>query len=171
MDVTAILDESGNQLFSTAKILNLSTSPTNTYAQHPVEDGTVVSDNKITNQVRISVTIILDGNDYQEVYKSIQNASNNDTKLSIQTRVSTYNNMYIEAYPSEESASIFDTVSMSIDFVEQITGNITTSQLSPSDVASQSDVDTVDRGEQLPKEPSSTAAQRIAEGLSGIFGG
>ena len=161
MDVTAILDENGEQLFSTAKILKASTSPSNTFAQHTVEDGTVVSDNKIINQVRISMTLILDPNDYQNVYKAIQDASNNTTVLSIQTRVATFNNMYIEGYPSEESAAIYDTVSMSIDFVEQITGTVETTKLDSADVEDQSDVDTKNRGEQLPKTGKGTTAQRL----------
>lgn len=166
MDVTAILDESGNQLFDTAKILKLSVAPTNTYAQHIIEDGSVVADNKIRNQTRISATLILDGSDYQEVYKSIQNASDDNTKLSIQTRTAIYNNMYIEAYPSEESAAIFDTVSMIIDFEEQRIGTVVTEQLAVSDVANPADADTTNRGEQLPKEDTRTTAQKIA----GLFG-
>lgn len=166
MDITAILDDSGNQLFETAVVLKASTSPSNTYAQHPIEDGTVVADNKIRNQVRISMTLILDGSDYQEVYKAIQSASDDNTKLSIQTRTATYSNMYIEAYPSEESASIFDTVSVSIDFVEQFIGKVVTEKLSAADVSNPADTDTVNRGEQLPKEDKQTTLQKVA----GFFG-
>ena len=70
MDVTAILNESGEQLFSTATILSASTSPSNTFSSHTIEDSTVVIDNKIINQTRISMTLILNSNDYQEVYSS-----------------------------------------------------------------------------------------------------
>lgn len=166
MDVTAILDENGEQLFSTAKILNASTAPSNTFAKHTVEDGSTVTDNKITNQVRISMNIVLSQSDYQEVYKNIQDASNNTIKLSIQTRVSTFNNMYIESYPSEESAAIFDTIAISIDFIEQITGTVVTEKLASPDVSNQSNVDTTNRGEQLPKPDKQTTAQQIA----GFFG-
>lgn len=166
MDVTAILNESGEQLFSTAKLLKASVAPSNTFAQHPVEDGTVVSDNKIINQVRISIPMILDSNDYTDVYKAIQDASNNSVMLSIQTRVSTFNKMYIESYPSEESAAVFDTVSMTINFIEQIAGTIVTKKLSSPDVLNNSDVDTENRGEQLPKADKQTSLQKIA----GFFG-
>lgn len=166
MDVTAILDSEGNQLFDTAKILRASTSPSNTFANHPVEDGSTVTDNKIINQVRISMSLVLDQNDYQEVYKNIQDASNNTTMLSIQTRVATYNKMYIESYPSEESAAIYDTISISIDFIEQITGTVVIEKLAANDVSNQSNVDTVSRGEQLPKADNQTTAQQIA----GFFG-
>lgn len=166
MDVTAILNESGEQLFPTAKFLKASIAPSNTFAQHPVEDGTVVSDNKIINQVRISIPMILDSNDYKDVYKSIQDVSNNSTMLSIQTRVATFDRMYIESYPSEESASIFDTVSMTVNFVEQITGTVVTKKLAAPDVSNNSDIDTENRGEQLPKEDKQTSLQKIA----GFFG-
>lgn len=163
MDVTAILNESGEQLFPTAKLLKASVAPSNTFAQHSVEDGTVVSDNKIINQVRISIPMVLDSNDYKDVYKAIQDTSNNTVKLSIQTRVATFEKMYIESFPSEESAAMFDTVSMTVNFVEQITGTIVTKKLSSSDVLNQSDIDTEDRGEQLPKEDNRTSLQKLAE--------
>lgn len=166
MDVTAIFNESGEQLFSTAKLLKASVAPSNTFAQHPVEDGTVVSDNKIINQVRISIPMVLDSNDYKDVYKAIQDTSNNAVTLSIQTRVATFNKMYIESFPSEESAAMFDTVSMTVNFIEQITGTIVTKKLAATDVLNNSDVDTEDRGEQLPKEDNQTSLQRIA----GFFG-
>ena len=170
MDVTAILDESGNQLFSTATLLKVSTAPSNTYAQHVIEDGTVVADNKIVNQVRMSLTMILDSNDYQSVYKEIQSASNDTTILSIQTRVDTQHNMYIESYPSEESSSMFDTISVTLNLVEQITGIVTTTKLAAKDVANTADVDTESRGEQLPKEDKKTNLQDIAGKVSGLFG-
>ena len=166
MDVTAILDENGNQLFATATILKASTTPSTTYAQHVLEDGTVVSDNAIENQTRISMALIFDSNDYPQVYKAIKNAKANRTKLTVQTRVDSYPNMYIEAIPSEESAGLFDTVQVIVDFIEQQFGSVVIEQLSSSDVANPSDSDTVDRGEQLPKEDSGTTLQKIA----GLFG-
>lgn len=166
MDVTAILDENGNQLFTTAVILKASTTPSTTYAQHVLEDGSVVSDNAVENQTRISMALILDSNDYQQVYKAIKNAKENRTKLTVQTRVDSYPNMYIEAMPSEESAGLFDTVQVIIDFIEQQFGSVVIEQLSSSDVANPADVDTVDRGEQLPKEDTETTLQKIA----GLFG-
>lgn len=166
MDVTAILDENGNQLFTTAVILKASTTPSTTYAQHVLEDGSVVSDNAVENQTRISMALILDSNDYQQVYKAIKNAKENRTKLTVQTRVDSYPNMYIEAMPSEESAGLFDTVQVIIDFIEQQFGSVVIEQLSADDVANPADVDTVDRGEQLPKEDTETTLQKIA----GLFG-
>lgn len=166
MDVTAIFDESGNQLFSTAKILRLAAAPSNTYATHVVEDGTTVVDNKIQNQARVAISLVLDGGDYQEVYKNIQTASNENTKFTIQTRVNSFDRMYIESYPHEESADIFDTVALNIDFVEQITSTVQTSTLSKSDVANPADADTINRGEQLPKKDAGTTLQKIA----GLFG-
>lgn len=166
MDVTAILDENGNQLLSTATILKASTTPSTTYAQHVLEDGTVVSDNAVENQTRISMALILDSNDYQQVYKTIKNAKANRTKLTVQTRVDSYPNMYIEAMPSEESAGLFDTVQVIVDFIEQQFGSVVIEKLSSSDVANPADTDTFNRGEQLPKEDTGTTLQKIA----GLFG-
>tara|TARA_R110000851_G_scaffold31694_1_gene85490 strand:- start:695 stop:1195 length:501 start_codon:yes stop_codon:yes gene_type:complete len=165
MDVTAILNEAGEQVFSTATLLKASVGPSNTFSQHPVEDGTVVVDNKIINQVRISIPTILDPNDYKDVYKAIKDASENGVMFSIQTRVATFGRMYIESYPSEESASIYDTISININFVEQIIGTVISKKLASSNVSDKSDVDTENRGEQLPKVDKKTSLQRI----SGFF--
>ena len=170
MDVTAIFDSEGNQLFSTATLIKASISPSNTFAQHAIEDGSVVADNKIVNQIRMSVTVILNSDDYQSAYKDIKSASVGTVMLNVQTRVDTFPNMYIESYPSEESAAMFDTTSVVLNLVEQITGTVITRKLAPADVKASADVDTENRGEQLPKPDNKTNLQNIAEKVSGFFG-
>ena len=65
--VVAILDEDGNQIFETIGILGLSAKPSNKYAEHPLEDGTIISDHKIVQQHRINVKVVLNPDDYVDV--------------------------------------------------------------------------------------------------------
>lgn len=156
--VSAIFDSDGNTLFETAKLISISVAPSNTYAQHVLEDGSIMADHKYRNQTRVSMSIMLDPDDYKSVYQDIVNASNNNTKITVQTRVSTYSSMYIEAYPHEESARIYGTVAINISLVEQIFNVSDDSSLTSDDVSSEYDADTTDRGSILASDVSTTVA-------------
>ena len=153
--VTALFDENGDQLFPTMGILSLSASPSNQFAQHTLENGLVVSDNKIKLQDRVVVKAILSPDDYKDVYQAIKEADNNDTVFTIQTRVDTYDNMYIESRPYEESSSIANTIAVIITFIEQQFVGVKTGRLPASKVKNSADADTANSGTKLPKDDSS----------------
>jgi len=170
--VTAIFDSEGNQLFETMGILSVSPSPSNTYAQHTLEDGTVVGDNKIVNQNRLALKAILSPDDYVEVYQAIKAADLASTNFTIQTRVDTYSNMYIESRPHEESSRISNTVAMVINFKEQIFTGVTTSALPASKVKNPSNADTTNSGtKQAEAETSASGSKlfQLSESISGFF--
>lgn len=150
--VTALFDEEGNQLFETIVILEMSTSPSNTFAEHTLEDGTVVSDNKIKNQTRINVTAILSPDDFKESYDKIKEADTNNTKFTIQNRVDTFDSMYIEAYPYSESSKIANTIAININFIEQKFAVVKTGNLPASKVKNVANANPVDSGTKLPQE-------------------
>lgn len=155
--VTALFDEEGNQLFETVGILEMSTSPSNTFAEHTLEDGRVVIDNKIINRVPISVTAILSPDDFKQAYAKIKEADTNNTRFTIQNRVDTFNDMYIESYPYSESSAIANTIAIVINFIEQQFVEVRVENLPPVKVKNQTDADTVDSGEKLPvAQPSTT---------------
>ena len=144
--VTALFDEDGAQLFETMGILSVSPNPSNTFASHTLEDKTVVIDNKIKNQNRVTVKAILSPDDYIEVYQAIKAADENSTKFTIQTRVDTYDNMYIESRPHEESSRISNTVAMVINFIEQQFVGVAVGTLPASKVKTSANADTTNSG-------------------------
>ena len=154
--VTALFDEDGNQLLETVGILEMSTSPSNTYAEHTLEDGKVIIDNKIINRVQISVTAILSPDDFKQAYAKIKEADKSNTKFTIQNRVDTFTSMYIDSYPYNENASIANTIAITINFTEKQIVPVKVETLPPAKVKSQTDADTVDSGQKLPKEQPST---------------
>ena len=154
--VTALFDSNGDQLFPTVGLLSVAVSPSNTFSQHTLENGTVTSDNKIKNQDRITIQAVLDPDDYVEVYQKIKAADNNDTLFTIQTRVDTYDNMYIESRPYEESGKMANTIAMSINFIEQQFTGVKTGKLPESKVKNVADQDVENSGTKLPGDDSST---------------
>lgn len=162
--VTALFDSDGNQLFETVVILEMSTSPSNTFAEHTLEDGTVVSDNKIKNQTRIGVTAILSPDDFKDAYAKLKEADKNNVKFTIQNRVDTFDSMYIESYPYSESSKIANTIAININFVEQQFVSVKTGDLPPEKVNNQADADPVDSGTKLPQPQSTTLLDILKSG-------
>ena len=159
--VTALFDEDGNQLFETIGILEMAVSPSNTFAEHTLEDGRVVIDNKITNRIPITVSAVLSPDDFKQVYARIKEADKNSTKFTVQNRVDTFSNMYIDSYPYSESSAIANTIAISINFIEQQFVEVKTTSLPPSKVNNQADADNVDSGAKLPGATPSTTLQDI----------
>ena len=145
----------------------MSTAPSNTFAEHTLEDGKVVIDNKIVNRVLISVTAILSPDDFKQVYANIKEADQNSTKFTIQNRVDTYRNMYIESYPYSESSAIANTIAVNINFIEQQFVKAKVENLPPSKVKNPPDADSVDTGQKLPKEESTSLLDLLTS--SGIL--
>lgn len=162
--VTALFDAEGNQLFETVVILEMATSPSNTFAEHTLEDGTVVSDNKIRNQTRVGVTAIFNPDDFKEVYAKLKEADKNNVKFTIQNRVDTFDSMYIESYPNSESSKIANTIAININFVEQKFVAVKTTTLPPEKVNSQPDADPVDTGAKAPAQSSTTLLDILTSG-------
>lgn len=167
--VTALFDEEGNQLFETVGILEMSTSPSNTFAEHTLEDGRVVIDNKIINRVPITVSAILSPDDFKSVYAKLKEADTNNTKFTIQNRVDTYYNMYIESYPYGESAAISNTIAININFIEQQFVEVKTTALPAQKVKNPPDADPVNSGEKLPKVADSTVLLDLLDSVKGFF--
>ena len=149
---TAILRQSdGSEFIPSSCIVSCSPKPTNTFAEHILEDGSTVTDNKITNNTEIAVTIILPEDDPQKTFNAIHSASEDTEELIVQTRFITYPKMYVQSFPWAESAEMISTALLNITLKQQRTATVVTTTLPPSKVKNKSDADTVDRGEQLPQ--------------------
>lgn len=152
METKIFKAEDATEFIPSSCIVSCSSSPTVTYAEHILEDGATVSDNKITNNVEVKMMIILPTDDPQKTFNAIQSASENSDELMIQTRFITYSKMYVQAYPWNEDSSMADTAALNVTFKQQRTATIVTTTLPPSKVKNPINADTVDRGEQIPKK-------------------
>jgi len=160
--VTAFLDSDGNQILETVGIISAQVNPTKTFSNHKLENGQVVSDNVINNQKIINIGLILNPDDYLDVYKEIVALYEANTSFTIQTRVDTYDNMYIDGMPHDEDSTIANTIAINLNFIEQQISASTTGTLSVSDVAAPSDSSTSQAGQKSAATSTKTTAQKIA---------
>ncbi len=164
-DLVAILDSSGNQVFPLAQPLSASVDPEIRYMVHPVENGGSIIDHRVVLPVIVNVELVLTAGNYRNTYQDIRQAAEESRQLIVQTKSSTFSNMYITAYPSEENSNFFDTIVVNLTFREVQFDTARTQTLSQDQVRNPADSSTVNRGEQ-----SGMMAEIEGSVLSGIFG-
>ena len=72
-DVVGIFDtKTFAQLFQQARTIKASVKETAKVMQHPVEDGSSITDHRIIEPIEIDMAIILNGVDYKSVYETIR---------------------------------------------------------------------------------------------------
>jgi len=148
IDVIAVFDNSGNQLFSGARPVKASVKPSAKMMQHPVESGYLITDHRVINGIEITLNIILDPEDYYDTYQQIGQAYVGNNSLVVQTRTGVYYPMYIKSLPHEETPEMYDTVSIILELIEVIVVQSSTQQLSASSVANPASTPTVAKGAQ-----------------------
>jgi hypothetical protein len=121
IDVVAVLDQDTlQQVFEGARPMKAMVRETAMVMKYPVETGATLSDHRISNPTEIEMTFVIPSEQYAVAYQDIRNAWVNATKLSVQTRTGTYQNMIIADMPHEEDPDSFNTVTQHIRFMEVI---------------------------------------------------
>lgn len=180
-DVVYIGDESGNQLFTLARIMRAGVNLDSDIFEHPLETGNKIADFKIDKPVVIQLGLMVPTESYQNVYAEMRQAKTEGTTLIVQTRADTYTNMIIQAMPHEESGEIGDCLAMSCTFreVQWYTANIETLPaqevaVSPKSAAAggnaKPDADTVKQGQKRATDASSGTQQKSESIIHGWFG-
>lgn len=166
-NLIAILDEDGNQLFDTAVNIGVSVLPSKTFARHSLENKQVVIDDQYDNPTSLSMRVILNPSDYASVYNQIKEAYESVTSFIIQTKVDIYQNMFIESLPHEEDPSMFNTISMTLSFTEQLINEPDIELMPITRVSSPSDSDSVEAGQKSNTDDDGTVLQRL---VGSVFG-
>lgn len=165
--VIAILDANGNQLFTSAVNIGVSVVESKTFASHTLENKQVVVDDEFDNPASLTMQMILDPSNYIDVYKEIKAAYKAITNFTIQTRVDSYTNMYIETLPHEETPELFNTIAINLEFTEQLIVATDSEMLTTNNVSSASDSSTVDTGQKSNTDNDGTVLQRL---VGRVFG-
>jgi hypothetical protein len=105
-------------IFSAAYPMRVSVTDTKTATQFQVENGETRSDHVVDNAIEITVDFILIGDDARNQFDNIHQAYKNNTLLSIQTKMKTYDNMLIVGVPHDETFTVYDGASMPVQFQE-----------------------------------------------------
>lgn len=148
VDVVGIYDEDFNQLFDTARPVKASVKAEATFFNHPLESSATRTDHIIFNPVEISLSMILSGDEYRNVYAQIKQSFLDQAPLIIQTRADTYQNMYIQGIPHDETPDAYDAIILSF--------NVRETQVATTEVTflpeAQADTSTKNRGQQEPRD-------------------
>jgi hypothetical protein len=159
VDVVGIYDENFNQVAKKARTIKLHVKNESKVMDHPVEDGSTISDYTVFLPIEVELTLILFGLDYRDTYNSIIQIYQNRELLNIQTFAGTYNNMIIYDPSHDEGSEIYNSVAMVLKLrqVQSVTPQFS---LAPKNKRNKS---TVDKGTQQPqpiKDGSSTLVRR-----------
>lgn len=170
-DVLGIYNSDGTQLFALARPVKASVREESKPMEHPVEDGTVITDHRIIQPIEIELPLVLSRGDYAAVYQSIKTAYLAANLLTVQTKVGSYGNMLIVKIPHEESADIFDGIqlAMSLKEVKIVTASV--GKLPVSAVKHKRNASKQQRGQQAEKTttPSQTTAQKAVSWFKKMF--
>jgi hypothetical protein len=131
---------------------------------HPLEDGTPVTDFKVIMPVVIELGLLIDTSNFDGTYQDIYDAFLDSTFLTVRTNASVYENMVIESPPHDETPEMFGMLQMSLRLREVQLVTVQYQALQQTDVATPTDQSTVNRGEQQP-QPTNSALYDITSGF------
>lgn len=162
-DVVAVLAADFSQVFQKARAIKASIMRTSKAMEHPLETGATVTDHRVVLPVGIELSLILSSEDYKAVYQQVRDLFKRGELLTVQTRVDSFPSMLIEKMPHEEAPEMIDGVALALSLKEAL---FVQPQFSALKVASPKDSNTVQRGQQQPKE---TPPARRSSILGGFF--
>lgn len=165
IDVVGVYDIDFNQVFSDARPLKVSISDEAVFFKHPLENSTTRTDHVIFQPIKITMSMVISGEDYKNVYQQIKQLYRSQTQLIVQTKIDTYENIYIQSIPHEESPANFDSIIMNL-ILEETKLAVTVITFIPE---LQSDNDTKNRGQQESSTPTNAQEQKGST-LSRWFG-
>ena len=148
-DVVAVMDaETGRQIFVGARPIKTTVEESSELMRHPLEEGATIVDHRIILPISISMSVILTSEDYRETYQEIRRLFRQSTRMTVQTKTDTYENLYLQNIPHEEDPALFDTITMILQFIETQIAIVQELSLPPAAVANPADVSTSARGQQ-----------------------
>lgn len=165
IDVTGIFDEDFNQLFVDARAMKADVTRTSRVMRHPLENGASIADHRVIEPNEITLLMFLPNDLYRDLYAQIETAFSTAKKLTVQTKVGSFPDMFISDMPHEETPEFVDLVQVALKLTEVkfLTMQFEAVQPAPAKSASKS---TVKRGEQAPKaDPPTEKKQSVAYGL------
>lgn len=147
-DVIAVLGDGFAQVFSAARPVKLTVREVAKVMEHPVEDGSTVTDFRVIQPVEIDLSLAVVGDGYRDIYAEIKQLFLASTLLTVQTRTASYSDMLISDMPHEEGVSPANGIIIALKLREVKLVKAEYGTFPPSAVANKSQSSTVDRGQQ-----------------------
>jgi hypothetical protein len=162
-DVVAVVDpDTGEQLFTAAESMKANVSPTSRLMDHPLEDGSPVTDFRIVLPVQIELALLFSAQDFDSTYAQIKATYLAGLMLTVRTNADTFENLVIEQMPHDETPDMFGMIPLSLRMREVQLITVAYQALQAQDVAQPTDQSTVQTGE---KQGQNSAAYDIANGF------
>lgn len=168
VDTVAVFTQDFEQLFKAARAMKAVVKEQAKLMEHPVENGSIITDHRIVLPVEIELTLILTSDDYRQVYKSIRQYYLNGTLLVVQTRSDIYKNQMIESMPHEEDTTQYDVLPLILN-LKQVQFAQAQYGVVPQNPTN---ANTVERGAQQGTEAptqQASAARQILSGASSFI--
>ncbi len=124
-----------SQVFQAARPIKATVSEEAKLMEHPVENGSTITDHRVIAPVEIQLSLVLASWDYRDVYHSIRALFRDSTLLVVQTATGCYINMIISGLPHEESPDMMDAISLTLKLKEVVLVSASYGTLSEAEVA------------------------------------
>lgn len=148
LDVVAVLDANLNQVFGDARPVKGSFTEDSKQMEHPLETGAQVTDHRVIQPIEITLTCMLVGEEYRQVYRQIKDIFMRGDMLTVQSRVESYPSMIILSMPHDEPPDIQDGAMMVIKLREAKFVEAQFTDVKPVKAKSSKNSGTTKRGEQ-----------------------
>lgn len=127
-------------------------------AEHPVEDGTVITDTSIINPITVKLSISMPTAFYTRIYQQIFKAYTDKTKIMMKTKFGMIRNLVISAMPFVLDVGTVDrpTIELELHQIIEVKASYTTATIGTTNNIEQgkslepSDSDTTDLGRITP---------------------
>lgn len=165
-DVIAVYNDAFEQIIADARPIKCTIKEPSAMFTHPIETGETITDHRVMLPTEIDLVFVTQRGLERAVYTAIKQLYLQAKKLTVQTRVATYGNLYIQDMPHSEDAEMWDAIKISVRLKEAQFVSPQYSTLPPAKVKDKKDSTTVKRGTQTAKAP--TEAQK-EKGSSILF--
>lgn len=167
VDVVGLFDEDFRQVAEGARPVKAIVREEARVMDHPVEDGSTITDHRVMLPVEIELSLILPNpaDDYARIRSLYRDAE----LLTVQTTTTTYPDMLISGMPHDESPEMFGVVPLALQLRQVITVEAQFQALPPRQVASPRNASTRNNGEKSGK-PGDGEATRKSSTAYRLFG-
>ena len=117
LDRVAIYDSNFNPVLTRSKKMGASVDNSAQITRQPLENGETFTDHIIYEPVGISMSLIMQANDYRIEYPQLKQFYDNAEELIITLGTGVYDNMVLETIPSQETTSQYDCVIVNATFI------------------------------------------------------
>jgi hypothetical protein len=175
-DVVGIFDANFKQLVPEGRPIKAAVKPAAKFMEHPLEDGSTVTDHRVYLPIEIELTIVLQGaEESRALYERFKEIYRQAETVTVQTRAGAFPSMAIEAMPHDETSDVADALPLVLKLREAVFVAAQFQALPPKAAAAGADgkgkrnASTVKRGEQAGKPE--TASKRGSSVLYSTFYG